>query len=93
MKAFRAGPEAAQPSLVPCGDIKHQHLPSSAAVPWDDGGLVSLVCPDQARGLKAGLLVCPWCCAWTWGPRWGCSQSRGLLETPSSEVSVILGED
>lgn len=43
-----------------------------------------LVPSDQAMCLRLGPLVCPWCCEWTWG----CPQSGGLLETPSSEVSM-----
>lgn len=45
-----------------------------------------LVPSDQALGLKPGLLVCPWCCVWTWG----CPLGGGLLETPRSEVSMTL---
>lgn len=86
LKAFRASPRAAQPSLVPCQDFKCQYLSLSVAVTWNDSGVVSLVYFDKAKGLKAGLLVCSWC-------HWGCPQSSGLLETPSFEVAMTPGED
>lgn len=86
LKAFRASPRAAQPSLVSCQDFECQYLSLSIAVTWNDSDVVSLACSDRAKGLKAGLLVCSWCC-------WGCPQSSGLLETPSFEVAMTQGED
>lgn len=57
LKAFRASPRAAQPSLVSCQDFECQYLSLSIAVTWNDSGVVSLACSDRAKGLKAGLLV------------------------------------
>lgn len=60
IKAFIGSPKAAQSSLVHVGTASTSTFHCPAAVTWDEG-VVSLVRCDQAKCLKAGLLVCSWC--------------------------------